>query len=212
MHPHRHRAPACKLRVLVMLNSWGEGDAGAQSLMGGLASALFSSNPDGGGVPESWCFSSTWVCVWRLGPKARESQTTSSTVTQCWDSLVRLWSLLVRVCQTVWLRKEMVFISLTDRASALVTASRSNLLRFLVLPLGTHLENHMPSPDAAWSEGRQWPPLSPMCDWDCDWAWESTFCGVYILLFSFLKFIYYFFENKTKNIIRAKRANNVSES
>lgn len=99
------------------------------------------------------------------------------------------------VCQTVWLKKEMVFISLTDRDSALVTASRSNLLRFLVLPLGTHLENHMPSPDAAWSEGRQWPPLSPMCDWDCDWdcdwAWESTFCGVYILLFSFLKFIYF---------------------
>lgn len=137
MHRPRHGAPACKLTGHVMLNNWGEGGAGAQRLMGGLASELFSSNPDGGGVPESWCFSSLWwVCVWRLGPKAKESQTTSSTVTQCWD--LPVCDLFSWVCQSGQLRKEMIFISLTDSTSALVTASRSNLLRFLVLPLGTN--------------------------------------------------------------------------
>lgn len=42
-----------------MLDSWRKGGVHAQLLLGGLASELFSSNPDGDGGPEFWCFSST---------------------------------------------------------------------------------------------------------------------------------------------------------
>lgn len=73
----------------------------------------------------------------------------SSTVTQCWQETL--------ACQTVvssheGLSDSLTYLekqwssSFTDRVSALVVASRSNLLRFLVLPLRRPVNSKTMSP------------------------------------------------------------------
>lgn len=101
--------------------------------------------------------------------------------------------------QAVWLRKEVVFIFLSDSASALVTASRSNLLRFLVLPLGTNFHLKIMNPLQVQRDQK--------ADSDLLWApWvtravtgleRAYFVGSFF--FSFLKFIYYFLKTKEQN-------------
>lgn len=129
-------------------------------------------------------------------------------------------SLPMRGCQTVWLRKKVVVFCLADRASALLAASQSNLLSFLMLPLGRPLHSQTISPLLAWPGQKAdsdifWTPCVTRTGREPETAW------LFVFLF-FYPFFFFFFLRKEQNkkeerrkkipIIRGKRAESVPAS